>query len=239
MSRRYTTTTSSGPAGATGPTGPAGASGAANTTTAANFTQPAVGSTVQAQVASSSGFFATQFIYIVGGGYYTVSSVDDATHITIKNLGDAANAAAAATVSSTALVYGAGQPKIVATARVATDEASTSTTYADLATVGPSVSIVTGTSVLITMNCNCYSTSGLTQNIWVSFTVSGASTLAADDTRSSLTTVYGITGHNAALASTLLITGLTAGLNAFVLKYRTDSGTSRWTQRNIVVQTIN
>jgi hypothetical protein len=84
-----------------------------NTTTTADFTQPAIGATVTAQVASSAGLTVGTVIRIAGGGYYRVTAVPDGTHATLFNYGFAnstayapANAAPAATVASGASLRG-------------------------------------------------------------------------------------------------------------------------------------
>lgn len=98
--------------GMEGPAGPAGPSGAAGvnayTTTTANFTQPAANATVQIAVAIAAWMIAGQAVYVAGGGYYTVVSVDDATHATIRNSGASGNAAPGGNIVSGAGVGPAG-----------------------------------------------------------------------------------------------------------------------------------
>jgi hypothetical protein len=73
--------------------GTSGSLGPAPTTLTAGFTQPAVGSTVTASVASTAGFTAGQFILVgargangAGANYYYLASVGSGT-LTLKNLG--------------------------------------------------------------------------------------------------------------------------------------------------------
>ena len=89
-----------GPAGPIGPQGAGGAGLNAYTTLAANFTQPAVGSSVNANVVNSSWVPVSQILFVQGGGWYQVSTVPDLTHITLINLGYAGNAAPGATITS-------------------------------------------------------------------------------------------------------------------------------------------
>jgi microcystin-dependent protein len=72
----------------------------ANTTLTAGFTQPAVAATVSIQVSSTAGFIGGQgqAVSIAGGGWYTLSSVTDATHMVVTNSGATGNAAPAAAV---------------------------------------------------------------------------------------------------------------------------------------------
>ena len=59
----------------------------------AGFSQPAVLGTIQIQVDDSSFFIPTHHIFIQSAGHYEVISVDNATHITVCNMGYAANIA--------------------------------------------------------------------------------------------------------------------------------------------------
>ena len=81
-----------------GPTGPAGADGTngtngtnAYTTTTAEFTVPAVSSTVTVSVVDTSWLGNGQTLYIEGSGYYDVRIVTDATTVVLGNLGYTGN----------------------------------------------------------------------------------------------------------------------------------------------------
>lgn len=82
------------------PGGTGGQAGNAYTTISAGFTQPAVNSTVNVQVVVSSWAAVGQVVFIATGGYYSVFSIPDGTHITVTNLGYPGNAAPAANVTS-------------------------------------------------------------------------------------------------------------------------------------------
>lgn len=68
---------------------------------------PAVGTTVNVAVTSNSPFGVNTWAYLVGGGYFQVTAVP-AGHVTLSNLGFAANAAPGMTVSSGTLVTPTG-----------------------------------------------------------------------------------------------------------------------------------
>ena len=121
-------------------------------------------------------------------------------------------------------------------ANVSTLQSTTSTTYVDLTTVGPSVTLVTGTSAMISFGANIIAPSG--QSADMSFAVSGATTLAASDTNS--VALSGVTGGFIASASrTMVISGLTAGTNTFTAKYKCPSGlTAQFRYRDIAVTGI-
>ena len=104
-----------GPAGPTGPTGATGATGAtgpagvsAFTNTSANFTQPSIGGTVSVTFANTAWMAQGQVLFVVGGGYYTLTSITDSTHAVLNNLGYAVNASPGATVTSGAAVTAGG-----------------------------------------------------------------------------------------------------------------------------------
>lgn len=94
-------------AGAVGPQGNPGIDGTNGTDgadaysiTAANYTQPAVSATVSVTVDRTDWMAAGQNIYISTGGYYSISSITDGTHVVVTNLGSTGNAAPAVVVAS-------------------------------------------------------------------------------------------------------------------------------------------
>lgn len=121
--------------------------------------------------------------------------------------------------------------------RVNSTETTSSTSYANVQTNGPSVTITTGTQALVffgalmgnqTANAICYTSVGVT----------GASTVAASDTWAIVDD-----GHSAAStddnvrrrSSFKMFTGLTAGDNTFTMKYRVNTGTGNFNYRAIAV----
>lgn len=119
-------------------------------------------------------------------------------------------------------------------ATVATSQGTTSDVYADLATVGPSVSLTTLTTVLVVLTASmANSVAGTGAN--VGFAVSGATTLAANNTRA----LSAVTSASYAyqMSAVYFLPGLTAGINTFTAKYRRNSGagTANFLDRNIMV----
>jgi hypothetical protein len=210
-----------------------------STTTSSNFTQPAIGSTVSVSVANTVWMYVGLFVYVGGGGgYYSVNSITNSTTVVLKNLGDVSNAAAAGTISSGASVIHAGYPHFIAAAQVATAESTASTGYVDLTTAGPSVTLVTGTSVIVEMAGIGYMTSGsFTGSNYTTVAVSGATTVAASDSHATLISPASNTGRFG-WSDAQVLTGLTAGTNTFKLQYRVDSGTHTWERRAIKVTTL-
>ncbi|MEO0490217.1 MAG: hypothetical protein AAFZ49_11750, partial [Cyanobacteria bacterium J06659_2] len=79
------------------------------TTTAADFTQPAVNSSVSVTVASADWISANQPLFVVGGGLYRASAPTSSTTVTLTNLGGPQNAAPSSTISSGAKVSPSGE----------------------------------------------------------------------------------------------------------------------------------
>lgn len=83
-----------GPRGLPGTNGTNGTDGTnAYTTTSGVFTMPAVSSTVSVSVGSTAWLSPGQTVYVQTAGYFTVSSVTDATTVVLTNLGYTGNAA--------------------------------------------------------------------------------------------------------------------------------------------------
>ncbi len=104
---------------------------------------------------------------------------------------------------------------------VLTAETTTSTTFGDLATAGPAVTVETGTQALVIFTAQMANN---TAGEWsaVSYTVSGATTIAAN-------LDYALI-YESSVADDLIefgfsiVVGLTAGSNVFTLRYRTGAG---------------
>jgi len=122
-----------------------------------------------------------------------------------------------------------------ATNSVATAQTTTSTTYADLATTGPAVTITTGAIALVFLTVRKMNNNTGSQETFMSFAVSGASTVSAADTSSiNLVTSTGSLPQGG-FSGAFLVTGLTAGSNTFTAKYRVDGGTGSFQNRTITV----
>jgi hypothetical protein len=118
---------------------------------------------------------------------------------------------------------------------VETSQTTTSTTYADLATVGPTVTVTTGVFALILV------TGDITNNTAgesgrMTFEVSGASTVTPLDARALRVTIPSVTGAGNVRSSVLTAFGtLTAGVNVFTAKYRASGGTATFANRRLTV----
>ena len=119
-------------------------------------------------------------------------------------------------------------------ATVLTFESTTSTSFTDLTTSGPAVTLTTGTTALITINSYCDNDTGTlgNQQIHMGVAVSGATTLAASDDYSAS---HRLGPNLVSISSTFKLTGLTAGSNTFTTKYRVAGGNGRFQRRSITV----
>lgn len=117
---------------------------------------------------------------------------------------------------------------------VTTSQTTTSTTYADLATTGPAVSVQTGTKALVFISCGLQN-SGANNLNYVGFAISGATTVAAADTAALVAQFAGTGALVGQMTYVCLVTGLTAGVNTFTLRYRTNGGTFTAQNRHVAV----
>jgi hypothetical protein len=117
-------------------------------------------------------------------------------------------------------------------ASVATSQDQTGTSYGDLATVGPSVTVTLAEArtAIIFMKVDM-SNATTADDVWVSYAVSGATTIAANDARA-----LRHNGSGGVQSYTAFETAsLSAGANTIKLQYRVDGGTGRYVNRQIAV----
>lgn len=115
---------------------------------------------------------------------------------------------------------------------VATTQTSTSTSYTDLATTGPDVTLTTGVRAIVSVISGMSNnTSG--QNVYMSYAVSGATTTAATDDRSAFLTAAAA-NQGLRATGTYMETALTGGSNTFTCKYRVTGNTGSWGNRQII-----
>lgn len=118
-------------------------------------------------------------------------------------------------------------------ARVETAESTTSSSFTDLATVGPSVTVTTGTKALVIITAGINNTSGDIASS-ASFSVSGATSFSADNTVRIARD--GIAANTLVRYSGATLFTLTAGSNTFTMKYSTQAATTAtFSVREIIV----
>lgn len=125
--------------------------------------------------------------------------------------------------------------RVITESSVATTELTTSTSATDLATVGPSVTVTTGTTALVMWSCET-TTDTPGQSALIDFAVTGASSRSAT-TATALKFTPSTNGYAHRAGTFTIATGLTAGSNTFTLKYWTTGGgsTGFFALRRIVV----
>lgn len=116
---------------------------------------------------------------------------------------------------------------------ILTNESTTSTSFANLATVGPTVTVTTGTRAIVII-CGNLGNSVADAISAMGVTISGATTLAASDSDSM---IFQASTTNDALQAAYynVYNGLTPGSNTFTMKYRVSSGTGAFGRRRLVV----
>jgi len=115
---------------------------------------------------------------------------------------------------------------------------TTSTSYVTTLTADTtaiSVTLVTGTTAKIDLNAHARINSA--DSVYLTYSVSGATTIAAADANG--VRVAHVAANGAfAHARSAIITGLTAGTNTFTLNYRVSASTSTWETRSLVVSGV-
>lgn len=119
---------------------------------------------------------------------------------------------------------------------VSTAQTTVSTSYVDLATVGPNVTVTVPASGKVYIGISVHIANSVSGNSsLVALDISGANTVAAaDDSRYCLPmqasgNSYGQKGFG------VIVTGLTPGSTTFTAKYRVSAGTGTFRQRQLTV----
>ena len=131
-----------------------------------------------------------------------------------------------------------GTPARITSNTIATQQTTTSTSYTNLSSVGPSVTLVVPQSGEVTVEFSAWTNhSAAGQTLFLGFAMSGANTLAANDATSaqirqmaiSPGTVVGTIGRK------IHLTGLTPGTTTFTLMYKTTAATATFGDRHLIV----
>jgi hypothetical protein len=117
-------------------------------------------------------------------------------------------------------------------ATVATAETTTSSSFTDLTTAGPAVTVTTGTTALVIVRASI-STESADRTANMGFAVSGATTIAASTTN--CFSVRDVGSKSVIMASSVIAVTLTAGSNTFTAKYSSNGSNVEFANRNITV----
>ncbi|MER5252888.1 hypothetical protein [Streptomyces sp. NPDC002855] len=108
-------------------------------------------------------------------------------------------------------------------------QTTTSTSYTNLTTTGPSVTLTTGTATVVVLSARM-SNSASNQDSVMGFAISGATTMAESDSRCLRHYGIGWESH-----SYLCHVTTNAGSNTFTGKYKVTGGTGTFAHRRITV----
>lgn len=168
----------------------------------------------------------------VAGDLVTASLFNASVRDNLNATGVAQVTASGQIIVTTAANAVAARTPSVAT--VSTSETRTSTTYGDLATVGPTVTVTTGTVALVIFGTHVSNTNA-GQGGRMAVDISGATTSAASDTNSVLAE-SGNANDGFQWSYATVIDSLTAGSNTFRAKYRlVGAGTATFSNRSLSI----
>lgn len=124
-------------------------------------------------------------------------------------------------------------PRLLQTATVATSQTTASTSYINLATTGPQVTVTTGTIAVAFFTAAVANTVANSATD-VSVAVSGSTSVAASDAWR--TVLDGVTANQVnRVVGMHCFTGLTPGSNTFTVQYKVGSGTGTFSDRELIV----
>lgn len=113
---------------------------------------------------------------------------------------------------------------------ILTQQTGTATSYGNLATVGPTVTVTTGTSALIFTSAQLENSGA--GSTWASFGVTGATTTAINDQWAIFNQSGATFGGRFGVTTWQALTG---GSNVFLMQYRVSSGTGTYDDRALNV----
>lgn len=116
---------------------------------------------------------------------------------------------------------------------VGTAETTAITAYGDLTTVGPTFTNTTGSRAIVAASSDCWNSTAAYS--FACFDVSGATTIAATDSRGLGVRVQTGDANGGHRASSVSMVSLTPGSNTFTMRYRVTAGTGRFANREIVI----
>lgn len=116
---------------------------------------------------------------------------------------------------------------------IVTSETTSSTSFTDLATVGPEVTVTTGELALVLWGAQMVNDTTDT-TVRASVDVTGASTIAASDVRA-LSYQTSSAGSLFQGSHVVFYDDLTPGSNTFTMKYRVGAGTGTFLRRRLIV----
>lgn len=122
--------------------------------------------------------------------------------------------------------------RVWASQTILTGESTSSATFVDIATAGPTVTVTTGSRALVLLSCNMLNSGSNICLMGVDIT--GATTLSPSDADSM---IYEPNTANLEIQGGYVnvYNSLTPGVNTFTAKYKAGAGTATFTRRRLVV----
>lgn len=118
-------------------------------------------------------------------------------------------------------------------ASVTTSQTTASTSYTNLTTTGPAVTVDTGAAAIVVINALTSNDTATAQS-FAAYEVSGASSITGADSKALV--FQSDSANQKARASAIYFEdGLTPGSNTFTVKYRVSAGTGAWANRHLLV----
>ncbi|MEW2483563.1 hypothetical protein AB0876_28655 [Mycobacterium sp. NPDC049093] len=131
-----------------------------------------------------------------------------------------------------------GTPSRIVSNTVATSQGTSSTSYTDLATTGPSVTLNVPPSGEIVVDFSAYLTTSTNLNVrgYMTFVLSGANTLAASDARAAAGWGVSTGGLVGTIGRPIHLTGLNPGTTTIKAVYKASAATATFSDRHLIVE---
>lgn len=123
--------------------------------------------------------------------------------------------------------------RVITQDTVSTRQSTSSTSYVDLTTAGPAVSVTTGVTALVFVTGRVENSTSAQAGL-SSYEVSGASSVSASDARA-IKYESSAANANSRISIVQHEASLNAGINTFTLKYRATGGTAFFQDRVVTV----
>lgn len=118
--------------------------------------------------------------------------------------------------------------------KVATAQSTSSTSFADLATAGPTVTLTVGASGKVKLSFRAQANNTSATENYVGIVISGANTVAA----ATYIVIESSANKNASGDCVTLITGLSTGSTTFKMQYAVLAGTCTFEKRELLAEAV-
>lgn len=179
---------------------------------------------------TGTGAVATDTIWDAAGDLVQGTGADTATKLSAGTAGQVLKSAGAAAANT----WSSPGEFVTGNAKVATTQTTTSTSFADLATTGPSVTVTVGASGKVLLHIKSRMANTAADDCYIGVAVSGATTTAA----ATMLAISLAANKLGEVGTTTMITGLATGSTTFKMQYAVASGTGTFTNRELTVAPV-